>query len=223
MKNLLVSCGCSYSYKLPGLKKSFSEIVSEKSKLDFLNLSRVGASNYHISKQIEYAASLKPSMVIINSTTAGRFDYISNPLTDKPTLKNFMYGPCAVPPHTNANGNITSMTAIHMQWKIKHTSNTKEKEDLTKILNFIVDYQDSNVKADQDRLMLLGSLSLLSEQNIKFYIIDLANIFDILRSNMIQISWKEIAEKFPYGDNLHFNQEGHNFIADKFLSMVSLV
>jgi len=223
MKNLLVSCGCSYSYKLPGLKKSFGEIVSENSKLDFLNLSRVGASNYHISKQIEYAASLKPSMVIINSTTAGRFDYVSNPLIDKPTLKNFMYGPCAVPPHTNAVGNITSMTAIHMQWKIKHTSDIKEKEDLTKILNFIVDYQDSNVKADQDRLMLLGSLSLLAEQNIKFYIIDLANIFDSIRSNMIQIYWKEIAEKFPYGDNLHFSQEGHNFIADKFLSMVLLV
>lgn len=223
MKNLLVSCGCSYSYKLPGLKKSFSEIVSENFKLDFLNLSRVGASNYHISKQIEYAASLNPSVVIINSTTAGRFEYVTNPLTDKPSLKDFMYGPCAVPPHTNTNGSITSMTAIHIQWKIKHTSNIKEKENLIKILNFIIDHQDINVKADQDRLMLLGSLSLLAEKNIKFYIIDLANIFDSLQSNIIQISWKEIAEKFPYGDKLHFNQEGHNFIANKFLSMVSLV
>lgn len=220
MTKYLVSCGCSFSSKFDSkITETFGELLSNKLDYTHINLSRIGASNYLIAKQIEYAVSLNPEFITINATTPLRFDYVFSSLDKKPTLKDFKYGKNYLRPHTESIGKISSMSYHH----IKNNSNgTIQKEKLESIVEFLTKYTDYYVKQDQDRFLLLGAISKIVEKNIKFIVIDFADIFletDFDKKHLLNLHWDKMRNEFPHPDGLHFNQDGHNYIFEEIIKI----
>lgn len=224
MTKTLISCGCSFSAKFDSeIDKPFGKLLSERSGYNHINLSRIGASNYLISKQIEYAASLNPDFITINSTTPLRFEYIISEIKQIPALKDFSYGKDACPPHTVFSGKILSLTYEYIKSYQNSDHKFIKKEKLDVIKKFLVEYTDYHVKKDQDRFMLLGAISKLIEKKIKFIVIDFSDILlttDLNQKKLLNLNWDKMRNEFPHSDGLHFNQMGHNYIFEEILKIL---
>jgi hypothetical protein len=228
--NKIIGCGCSFTYGYvripppgtpPGKNSAFtipSRIEDYVTKLSTyigakaINIARPGASNYAIAKQIEYAITLNPSLVIIGATTPERVDF-SFPETDfknHPTINDFDYSKCDNKKFIDSyKENIVSMPIINLPERVVYDKRFIE------IFEYHTTYTNPFIKKDQDRLTLLGAFSLLSSKNIPYECVDFAELFrpnDIV--NYISFDWRGMNKRFPSKHDIkHFNEDGHSFIS----------
>lgn len=205
----IVQCGCSFSAKIIDIDFPYGELLSNKLNRSFINLSTHGASNYFITKQIEYSLKFNPKLVLIGVTTPMRFETSIDTIDRPPTIEDFKY-------------------TIDYEWNSKINKKIISKPLLwyeksnPKISNFYLENYNSNIKKDQDRLMLLGGISLLKINNIKFIVIDFSNIFEntLITFDLIYEDFRSLSEKYPHPDSLHFNQAGHEYISSKIFNIL---
>lgn len=211
----IVACGCSFTYDLEINKDklvSYPTIIGKKLNTEIINLSKPGASNYSIAKQIEYSLQFDPDLIIIGLTTTNRIEWKIDKnfkFDNYPTYESWMHPMDKFTLQYNKKlspnyGKLSSNSIIYF--------NNKDDEKIFKnFFNFIINYNDIFIQKDKDYFIILGICSLLEKNNIKYLIID----FDENKiQDSIKISWKFLKEKFPWVDGLHFNQSGHEYIAN---------
>jgi hypothetical protein len=221
MKKKLVACGDSFTY---GLRidvshtpyKSYAEIVSEKLDYEFTNLATPAVSNYAIAKQVEHAISLKADLVTIGLTLPSRFDYVYNgTLLNTPTFSDF-----------NSDVNKLENNKIHSRgiywWA---TLADRDVGDFKSVCTTVRDYLthiDLKLKADQDKLIILGACMQLEQHAIPYVILDFGNVWTTTPNiKSISCYWETMAKDYPVeGDPRHFNQLGHQYLSDQVLGCV---
>lgn len=225
MNNIIVSCGCSFTYGFSPEEKliSFGEIVAKSFNMQHVNLSSLGASNYFVSKQIEHSLNLNPTLIIIGSTTALRFDYLEDidSIKENINFHNFK---------NNLENNYikidvsNKITSKSIKWFKEQSDNYKiplfKRKTANEIFKFLSKNTNFYIKKDQDRLMLLGSIFKIKQKNIPFVVIDFDKIFDEEFDFILNFPFKDLSNKFPTSDNIHFNQEGHFFVAEKIKNFI---
>lgn len=165
-------CGCSFStgfYKsgyekstnklTPGYNEPYTELFCRIKKLSYKNIAFNGASNYAICKQIEYAITQNPKLILINFTTPWRMDWTdpNTRLKRVPTLADVVYND-KPHPTSDANHHIRSLP-------ISTYISLKNPDPV--YVHFLSEYADPVLQADKDRLLITGMLSLLEKQRYR--------------------------------------------------------
>ena len=230
--NKMIGCGCSFTYGyvkvrvdnstrfITAIVEDYVTKVSNRLGIESINLSRPGASNYAIVKQIEYAITLDPSLVIIGATTPLRVDFSfpETKLNKRPTINDFDYGIYESKKFIGSfsKGNIVSKPIMYL---LDHVAQDRRLLDIFK---YHATYTDEFIKKDQDRLMLLGAFSLLNRKNIPYICVDFAKLISQDDAvNSISYGWRELNDQFPSNhDPLHFSEDGHEFLANEILKQL---
>lgn len=214
---LLISCGCSFTNgnTVDQQFTPYSILVSNILKLRHINLSRPGASNYFIAKQIEYGLTLNPDLIVIGTTTELRFDYLSDitSINSPVTFEDF----------SNQSGKISSRSILWFEAQSRNTDlSTSETQKMTDVFDFLSNHTNDFLKRDQDRLIILGAISKIKDKKIPFLVIDFAKIFATdSEVNICKFYYKDLIKKFPCPtDKYHFNQYGHLYITNQILNLI---
>lgn len=219
--NKIVACGCSFTYNLKIENNhrllSYPTIIGEKLNIDVFNLSKPGSSNYCIAKQIEYSIGLNPDLVLIGLTTPVRLDWKTKDynLNTYPSFNDWMTSFDTKILHKNKYlvkkyGNISSNPLTYFVKNIE--KNDKFKDYISFLSN-----TDYFIQKDKDYFTILGACSLLDVKGIKYIIIDFS---ENRIANSINCYWKELEKMFPWVDGIHFNQDGHNYIANIIINKI---
>jgi len=85
------------------------------------------------------------------------------------------------------------------------------------VADFLLKYHSYFIKEDQDRLLVLGTISLLEKSKIPYVCINFSPMFQNGElENSITIKWDEICKMFPLAkDPYHFSVEGHEYLANR--------
>jgi hypothetical protein len=219
MTQKIVACGCSFTSGYVNTGKHsvpYPNLVGKSFNINVLNLASPSASNYYISKQIEFSIFADPCLVIIGLTTYLRFDFIKDDVLSRhPSFSDFQRGTIF------SEDKILSRS---FRWFIENSKNPeysdKNQKDFKKISEFSTTYVNPYIKQDQDRLIILGSIYKLIEKNIPFVIVDFDNTFYSDNSDYVfKFNYSDLNKQYPViGDIAHFNQDGHNFIADQLIA-----
>ena len=220
----IIACGCSLTYggnwsvktnkfnRFPGYADKLGNILES----DVINLSRPASSNYCIVKQIEYAITLKPDLVVFNTTTPVRIEHVLNgkALRERPSINNFNYFEYTNSYTEKFSGEINS-TSITNAFSRRH-GNTENAGDVS---DFIVNYLNPEILSDYSRLFILGAVRELEKNNIPYVCVNFADIFfkeEMNDINHISIFWRTMSKDYPgIDDPYHFSEEGHAYLADK--------
>ena len=204
----LVSCGCSFSKDdFAGVPTpSYGRILAEQLGLDFINLAISGASNYFIAKQVEHAITLTPSIVIIGITTPLRYDLVGDKLEFISRRPNY----------TDFNLVYDSYLPDKIHSKSKHWFKNRN----TEIIDMLLNCTNFQIKQDQDLFCILGSCFLLRESNIPFILINFGDEVNEIKltDRTYYLPYSQLAKRYPLPDSveqekLHFNAQGHEFVA----------
>lgn len=210
-KSDIVMCGCSFSTYIDEVNQPYCNIISKTLNCSLLNLAELGASNYFISKQIEYSLNFSPKLVLVGITTPMRFETLDNNelLYTQPKLQDFKY-------QKNNFWNNDSTEKIISKPLLWYQKNNK------KIFDFYTNNYNYEIKKDQDKFIILGATSILLDKNINFILIDFSNILNKVETSMNVIfeDFRKLSKLFPHRDGIHFNQEGHNYLAKKLLQLI---
>lgn len=218
-------CGCSFStgfYKsgyekstnklIPGYNEPYTELFCRIKKLSYKNIAFNGASNYAICKQIEYAITQNPKLILINFTTPWRMDWTDpdTRLTHVPTLADIVYNdkPHVIP---EARHHIRSLPISSYMY-------SKNIDPI--VVNYVAEYVDPVLQADKDKLLITGMLSILEKTKIPYIIVNFAEEIAIPSvPDLDNISWRYISKEFPVDtDPAHFNQAGHVYLSRKIIA-----
>lgn len=219
-------CGCSFStgfyFKnkeplIPGKNTPYPEILCKLRLWSYTNLAFNGASNYAIAKQVEYAITMHPKLIMVNITTPMRMDWTipGYRLTQAPTLKDIVFNDVPEHPLKPEGSSIRSLPISSYIAK-----GTPDRI----FVEYVSEYVDPYLKADSDRLLVLGMLSLLEKSGIPFIVVNFSkeiggNIFPGIHD----MPWQEVSSKFPINtDAAHFNHLGHLHIATKLTTLCPL-
>lgn len=219
---LLVSCGCSFTYGNSGNFRHvpFGDLLSSELGTKHINLSRPGASNYYIAKQIEHSLTLSPDFVCIGVTTNLRFDYLEN--IDSIT-KDITYNDFKISLNDNSSDKIESRSILWFDRSYQNKEHSLDKrKSYFDIFKFLTKNTNYHIKKDQDKLIILGSCLQLIKKNIPYIILDFSETLQN-DDNIIGLNWKNLQKQFPCNhDQYHFNQEGHIFIKNKIIEFLKI-
>lgn len=226
MKPDVYICGCSFStgfYKknvnplVPGKNNPYPEIFCNLKHLSYINLAFNGASNYAIAKQVEYAISMHPKLIVLNITTPMRIDWTRPEyrLTYPPTIKDIVYNDVLTHP-LNPEGSAIRSMPISTYLALGNPDRI--------FVDYMYEYVDPRIKADSDRLLILGMVSLLTKSNIPFIAVNFAKeIGRDVFPEVYDVFWQDMRDKFTIStDDAHFNQTGHVYLAKKLETRFSL-
>jgi hypothetical protein len=222
----IVGCGCSWTHGFYWTDLNRTQFACNNSWLSFLadkihgeriNISFPGASNYAIAKQVEYAISLKPDLVIVNTTTDYRIDLkkvnTENFSQGGPTIRNFNYGPFKNEHIDYHNEVIYSNTFSNF------TSNVAPIDDIYSLTKFILRYDtyvNFEMRKDQNKFLIMGTLALLERFDIPYICVDFTDMLPVEYSDrVLAVSIDEMLSTYPIKtDRMHFNQDGHRFLSE---------
>ena len=225
-----------------GQHKPYAEFISQELGVDYVMLAKPIASNYFICKQIEYAIEHKADLVLVNFSSARHIDFTvkEKRLTSMPTLKNLIYEEKTFSPGMqNPTSELDSQQVQCLRYPNLETYARSSNPEYLPIAEYLNHYNDYFLKMDTERLMILGVLSLLKENNIKYIVVDLiepgkdlpnvtnpSSLADFNILNFMKIdSYFQLPEgfrdRYPNPtDNFHFNEEGHRELAKLLLPMI---
>lgn len=214
MSKKIIACGCSFTHGfyhefkndelIPKINKNYIQFLEESIGNNILNLSDPGVSNYCIIKQVEYAVSLKPDLIIFNTTLTNRIDIAEKRLKHQPTFQDFISN------LGQSEGSIRSITFLTLQRFIK------KGEFYKKLFGYYVEYVNEYISEDQQKLMIWGIIKKLDDLKIKYLILDFANLLSsVNRPEIIKkFNHKDMKNKYPNNDtDSHWNEQGHQEIA----------
>ena len=229
--NKIIGCGCSFTYGyakvrvdnsgrlIPARVEDYVTKVANRLGSESINLSRPGASIYAIVKQIEYAITLDPSLVIIGTTTPLRVDFSfpETKLNRCPTINDFDYGNYETKKFIGSYKRNIISTPIMLLLE-----NLPQDKRFDEIFKYHSTYTNEFLKKDQDRFMLLGAFSLLNKKNIPYICVDFAELINQDDAvNSISYDWRGLNDQFPSShDSVHFSEDGHEFLANEILKQL---
>lgn len=221
---MIVFCGCSYlsGYGIEN-KDSTASLLGEHLGCEVINLSKPGASNYCINKQVEHAISLNPDLIVFGTTEILRFDWIvpGMSLNSAPTVFDFSYNSYATG-SMNKKSKIMSesfrtldnyLSGTNLQKYTVEKYRNIDKEYLKTLHNYLT-YTDFHLKKDQDKKIVESSMFNLIRSKVKWLLIDGNDFFDDPGPNILRKNWRELVEFDPQNDNLHFAERGNQLLAD---------
>lgn len=219
---MIVVCGCSYlsGYGIDTDNKIMATQLANRLNTTVVNLSKPGASNYCISKQVDYALTLKPDLIVLGTTEILRFDWVESnkELTDVPTILDFSYNSYATG-DMNKKGSILSESFRTIDYYLNTRNSERyivekyrnmDKSDL-KILHNYFSLTNFNLKKDIDKKIIQGSMFNLNDSEIKWLLIDGNNFFNASK-NIITIDWIDLVKSDPQPDNLHFGESSNKHL-----------
>ena len=231
----IIACGCSWTYgaewDMLTDELKFDRPVSEKFtdyatilgnkhlNADTINLARPGSSNYAIAVQLEYALTLNPDLILFNITTPERIDVLepNKKLTSKVKIQNFDY---TLFPNEYVGETTNEIdSGPHIRAFMRAQAGEKKFQG---IADFLLDYHSYFIKEDQDRLLVLGALSILEKSKIPYVCVNFSPLFQNNElDHTITISWKTMCESFPLiKDPYHFSSKGHEYLADRIYEQI---
>lgn len=221
---LLVTCGCSFTYgstREGTVNIPYGNFLAEKMNYRHLNLSRSGASNYFIAKQVEHSLNLNPDLVCIGVTTPLRFEFLENIDAIKTHVS---YHDFKTLPYSRAPDKIESRSILYFESQYKNSNNTLDQQKrYCEIFEFLTNHVNYWIKQNQDKFIILGSCFKLGKKNIPYVIIDFDNLFKDDDHSVLNLSWRELCKMFPCKvDKWHFNQLGQMHVADKIFEYIKL-
>lgn len=228
-----IACGCSFTYGsgpsdksfMLGKVKNYSEYLSDIAKCDMENLAFPGCSNYGIAVQIRHAIQQKPDFIIFNTTTSMRYEVVrpDKTLDKNPEYTDFSHidniGGTVLSAHYTIvegmlEGRKHAPDIFNSRWNWAEFSETHFEE----IYNYLVKYQDINIKIDQDGLIMKGIIQELEESGIPFVCIDTVDLVNNKDIELIKLPWYEYVKQYPFEqDPHHWNEDGHKALAEKLL------
>lgn len=218
----IIACGCSWTYgaewnMLTDEIDKFDDyvtILGNKLGAETINLSKPGSSNYVIAKQIEHAITLNPDLIVFNVTTPERIDVMqsSKKLSSKVTINNFDYSL-----YPNKHIGITTDeidSGPHLRTFMRAQAGEKEFQG---VADFLLKYHSYFIKEDQDRLLVLGTISILDKSKIPYVCVNFSPMFQNNElEHSITILWQKLCELYPLAkDPYHFSSEGHEYLANR--------
>lgn len=219
----IVSCGCSITHGYYVINNqsayltAYPEVFAHKHNHEIINLAKPGSSNYFIAKQIEFAVTLNPDLLVVGFTSPYRFDYHERDtehLNRRPTIKDWEYKSMGKTKYTNETG-ILNSNPIPRLVTFPH-----KKE----FVEYSLKYVDPSMSADKERYVILGMLKKLDSFNIPYVCIDWLNVldYDETPNNVCRImSWKTYGDRFGNDGGGHFNQQGHDYAAVELEEFIS--
>lgn len=228
-----------------GRNRPYIDFIAKELDIEYLMLAKPISSNYCICKQIEYAITKKPDLVIVNFSTIRHID-ITDKLNGKileklPTLENFSYAERTFAPamENPTNSNVEEQIINSLRYTNLRTYTQTTNGEYGLIWEYLFKFNNYFLKADQEKLMILGTLGLLRRNNIKFIIADLiggdeklpnlANPTKLSDSNIVGLLNVEPVVTIPSGfremypnptDDFHFNEEGQREVAKLLIPLV---
>lgn len=231
----LIGCGCSWTYGswIPLTKagnlasgkkktvKNYITFLSELLNYDYNNISKSGVSNYCIIKQIEYAVKNKPNLIVFNTTSSGRIDFVKTTanLNTIPRLENFDF------PIENATNEIVSFTHMGVINKAYLSLNYIPSliDDFESVREYLMKFSNLYLSEDQDRLMFNGLIKKLDDNNIPYIGVDFWNIIEGNNDRILKKDIMQIAKTYPLPDDpYHFNEEGHHVLAKELVDLIKV-
>lgn len=222
MTNILVSCGCSFTsgFWYGGQFTPYGEIAAGSLGYTHINLASPGASNYFIAKQVEHAIDLNPAIVCIGVTTAFRFEFLQKLDSINGTVVYSDF-------NTYSNKDPAKIESkpihVYLRESNNNVNNKIRRDNYRNMYEFYTKNLNYTIKQDADRLIILGAYLQLISKGIKCVLLD----FSVTMGNypeVIKLPYKDMASKFPCSDdNEHFNQEGHNYVANIIVDRIKFV
>lgn len=213
-------CGCSFStgyYRaskqenpvLGAYNTPYPELYCIKNNLTFKNISLNGASNYAIAKQVQYAITQKPKLILVNLTTTHRFDftYPDNRLENRPTIADVVYRDLGHNPVAPDKKQSIMSMPFHTVLRVLDDRVFNE---------FVVTYTDPYLLADYDRLILAGMFAELEKSQIPNIVVNFSPDFEVgSPDNVHHFIYPKMIKGFPVDtDPNHFNSDGHKVLAN---------
>lgn len=227
MSKKFITCGCSHSVGINQINenssvniKNYSNYIEELTNFSYIqkeNISLWGGSNYSIVKQIEYAISLNPDVIIFNTTTPRRYDFTKNfdkrsTIDNLPTILDFNYP-------NNKLSKLKFKNKIQTLSIRRLEANSKENFNFKKIFDYLITYEDEMINLDKNILFFKSIFYSLEKSNIPFVCLDFGEILNnFYHSSIINISWKYMYDLFRLDNFGHFNEQGHKIIAEQIIS-----
>ena len=218
----IIACGCSWTYgaewdMLTDEIDKFEDYVTllgNKFGAETINLSKPGSSNYVIAKQIEHAITLKPDLIVFNITTPERIDvmHLGKTLKSKVTLNNFDY---SLYPNEHIGETTNEIdSGPHLRAFMRAKAGEKQFEG---VADFLLKYHSYFIKEDQDRLLVLGTISVLEKSKIPYVCMNFSPMFQNNElDNAINMRWDTLCGMYPLvKDPYHFSIEGHKYLANR--------
>jgi len=106
----IVVCGDSFCTSVHWDRLHFSQILADKYNFEVINLAHGSFSNLGICFQIREAISMKPDIIVYNTTDYSRFELVMHDkISMENGLKNIMYFQTAAESYSNPHtGNLTA-------------------------------------------------------------------------------------------------------------------
>ena len=223
MNKLLISCGCSFTHGNTVTRHEnfvpYGDLVAQSLGWNHINLSKPGASNYFIAKQIEHCVDLCANFVCVGATTPWRFDFLKNAnAIERPVC----YDDFQSSRELYHDNKILSTVILYYLEQSKNAADASTRQAFSEICDFFQTKLNLHIKQDQDSLMILGACARLQQAKIPYVILDFGKIFQSWHRPVIDLDYRQLSQQFPCQfDTYHFNQHGQNFVAAKIKDFIS--
>lgn len=214
----------NYFAKLTSYGHKLAKILNYK----LHDLSLPGATNYLIAKQLEYALTLNPTLIIFNTTSPMRLELDSRKIynvndininVSVPNLLDFSYKWWNDSTGLNFSDDIKTITDIRVHLLAKH-----DKKNYESVSNFLMQYPNGRIRKDQSKMFLLSAIAKIEKKNIPYVCCDFNELFDSADDvNLLNFKIKELCRNYPIkNDRYHFNESGHDCVVQKILEKMNL-
>lgn len=221
----IVSCGDSFTFGVgcdDPHYENYARLVSDKFGSEYFNLSKPAASNYVIYLQAIYAATLNPDLVIINTTSSDRVEWITGE-PNRPLSANQMNFKSFADIHYFSDSDnynpVINSDQVHAMLSPNRHSDPKNK------LELIVEYNstiiDSSIKLDYD----VGIISLAYE-HLRSLGIDCLILSGLMHRqlselyllNVMHIEFFQLARDYPDTNGTwHCSPQAHAMVANQII------
>jgi hypothetical protein len=154
----IICCGDSFfSLDKKHPNTHLSELLAIKLGASLENYAKLGASNFTIALQLEYAIKQNPDVITVGFTSVDRIEIPQKPYEFPAGIANIIYEDNTVPPSFYNHRRATT---------ISHSIPNLEMTDTLKL--FLANHYDPELKRQHDFFIASGVLRKLDKLNIKY-------------------------------------------------------
>lgn len=230
----IVNCGDSYTVGIgcPEQRKdSYASIIGKYFGVDDINLGKPGATNYVISLQVEYAIEMNADLIIINTTSSDRCEWIDSTKqvnTRVRTLRHVNY-------HDYFNDHyfrndplyepfIFSEQIAGVGMARPHRLAEEPESRIQQLLDYYGLVYEKNIKIDYDIGLMCMNIIRMQQKGIRFLFLANDSYFSALsevleNSQIIALDFVTLSQTFP--DQMgtkHCSPDGHRYAGEQILS-----
>jgi len=154
----IICCGDSFfSLDKQWPNTHFSELLAQKLNASLENYAKLGASNFTIALQIEYAITQNPDLIIVGFTSVDRLEIPKKPYEFPAGIGNIIY---------EDNNVIPSFYSSRHTTTISHSIPNLDMTDTMKM--YLANQYDPELKRQSDFFIVAGMLRKLDKLGVKY-------------------------------------------------------